>query len=98
MEEKKLPFPTDKDAPNAEKRRNPKPLAVVSVQATVLEEPRIKKIGSDELYTTYCAILTNFHPFNTEIFSKNKPELSVGEQIEIELTTTDYKLRFKREK
>lgn len=93
-----LPFQTDADAPQEKAtNRNIKPLAVVALKAMVLEEPRLKKLPDGDLYATYCAIQTNYRPFNTDIFSKEKPNYSVGEEIDIEISATAYKLRFKRQ-
>ena len=95
-EQNNLPFPTDADAPQ-EKKTSLKPLAVVTLTATVIEEPSQKQVGTDVLWRTYCTINTTYRPFNTDIFTKNEPEVRVGDTIDIELTSYNYKLRMKRQ-
>ena len=97
MNTQNLPFPTDADAPQEKKTSNLKPLAVVSLNATVIEEPSQKQVGTDILWRTYCTINTAYRPFNTDIFTKAKPEVNVGDTIDIELTSYNYKLRMKRQ-
>ena len=97
MTTQNLPFPTEADAPQEKKTSNLKPLAVVKLNATVIEEPSQKQVGTDILWRTYCTINTAYRPFNTDIFTKEKPEVNVGDTIDIELTSYNYKLRMKRQ-
>lgn len=84
-----------------EQKRSNKPLAVINVEAVVKEEPILKKIGKGadetELWETYVEVLSEYRQFNTCIYSKDNPAVTKGEQITIELTTYNYKLRFKRD-
>ena len=90
-----LPFPTNEEAQQS--KASNKPLAVVGLTATVIEEPSQKQVGTDVLWRTYCTINTAYRPFNTDIFTKTKPEVNVGDEIAIELTSYNYKLRMKRQ-
>ena len=94
MTNQNLPFPTDADAPQT--KANGKPIAIVNLQAEVLELPVQRTIGNDVLYKTYCNIKTAYRPFNTDIYSVNKPDVQIGDVIDIQIRTSDYKLRFKK--
>lgn len=71
-----------------------KPLCVLKTKATVIESPREKKIENDILYETYVFVNSEYRPFTANIYSKKHPGVEKGEEIEIELTTYQYKLRF----
>lgn len=80
-----------------------KPLVIINVEATVKEKPQLKTITTEkgekiELYRTYVEVHTDYRPFYTDVYTKEEPNVDVGEMIDVQISTTDYKVRLPKQR
>lgn len=79
-----------------------KEMVYLNLEAVVKELPHKKIMKSDntvnELWATYVELKTNYRPFATDVFTKEKPEVAVGDIITLQISTGNYKLRMRNKR
>jgi len=80
-----------------------KEMVYLDLEAVVKELPRHKIMKNkdntvNELWATYVELRTNYRPFATDVFTKEKPDVAVGDIVTLQISTGNYKLRMRNKR